>query len=125
MSSCGTSWRSRCGGCGTPPGAGPAVAIAPGPPSLAGVAARCGPASAPAFFFEIAPRQGDEQMSHRQQTHVMVPADPRPRLVLRHPQVTLGVLEILLDLVPGAGHTRQDLQGRQGVGVADVVLDLG
>ena len=33
------------------------------------------------------------KMSQGHQTHVMVPADPRPGLVLRHPQIALGVLE--------------------------------
>ncbi len=53
----------------------------------------------PGFFPQVAPRQRDEQMSHRHQAHVMVPADPRPRLVLRHPEVALGVLEEVLDRV--------------------------
>src|SRR6266699_2716343 len=64
-------------------------------------------------------------MSHTNKTHVMVPADPRPRLVLRHAQVALAILEILLDLVARAGNLRQHLQRRRGVAVADVVLDLG
>ena len=72
----------------------PTPATARGPRSLSEATAPSGPASAPAFFFQIAPGQRDEQMSQRHQTHVMVPADPRPRLVLRHPQVALGVLEI-------------------------------
>ncbi len=64
-------------------------------------------------------------MSHRHQTHVVVPAHPRPRLVLRHPEIALGVLEVILDGVPCAGHFRQDPDRRRDIGVADVILDLG
>jgi hypothetical protein len=76
------------------------------------------------FFSQLVPRQRDEQVRHRHQAHVMVPTHPRPRLVLRHPQVALGVLEEVLDLVPAARHPSQHLQRRRGVGVADIVLHL-
>jgi hypothetical protein len=56
---------------------------------------------------------------------VVVPADPRPCLVLRHPEVALAVLEELLHLMPRARHQRHHSQGRLHVAVADVVLDLG
>src|SRR3954453_23634693 len=97
---CGTAGRSYCARCSNPPAAGPDPAPARGSPSPFGVTPPFDPASAPAFFFEIPACHRNEQMSHRYEAHVMVPADPRPRLVLRHPQVALGVLEIRLDLVP-------------------------
>lgn len=46
----------------------------------------------------------------------MVPADPRPRLARRHPQIALGVLEEVLRLVPRAGDSRQDFQRGRGDG---------
>ena len=54
----------------------------------------------------------------------MVPADPRPRLVLRHAQVTLGVLEDSSTLCR-VHATAPALPGGRCIGVADVVLDLG
>ena len=75
-------------------------------------------------FFQAQPRQAHEQVCQPDQRHVVVPPEPRPRLVLRHPQVALAVLEEILHrcLV----HTpRHHAQRRLRVAVADVVLDLG
>src|ERR1700722_20044992 len=62
------------------------------------ISAPC-PGSTREFFFDPDSREGHEQMSQGHQAHVVVPARPRPRFVLGHAQITLALLEILLDAV--------------------------
>src|SRR3954454_17273018 len=118
-------WPPCCGGCDRPPRRSPEATAGSAPSGPLPTTELSGPMSAPAFFFETRPRQGHEQMRQAHQRHVMVPTDPRPRLVLRHPQVALGVLEEFLHTVTAARHRRQHLPRRLRTAVADVVLDLG
>src|SRR5512135_556150 len=102
---------------GNPPAPSPAAASTPAPPAPPPATAPSGPGSAPAFFLEPLPHHRHEQVRQPHQRHVGVPTDPRPRLVLRHPEVTLAVLKELLDPAASAGHQRQR---RQRVGVSIV-----
>src|SRR5215211_4427516 len=118
-------WPPCSGGCDRPPRRSPEAAAGSAPARPLPTTEPSGPMSAPEVFFETLPRQGHEQMRQAHQCHVMVPADPRPCLVLRHPQVALGVLEELLHPMTTARHQRQDLPRRLRITVADVILDLG
>src|SRR5262249_56619559 len=82
-----TSGRPRSGARGNPPALSPAAASARAPPTRPPEAAPSGPASAPEFFFEPVLNQRHEQVGQADQRHVVVPPDPRSRLVLGHPQV--------------------------------------
>src|SRR5512135_314845 len=79
---------------GNPPAPSPAAASAPAPPAPPPATAPSGPGSAPAFFLEPLPHHRHEQVRQPHQRHMVVPIDPRPRLVLRHPKVTLAVLKV-------------------------------
>lgn len=72
----------------------------------------------------LAPRLGDEQMGQRHQAHVMMPTRPRAGFVLRHPQLSLAFLEVLLHPPTDAGHQRHGLQRHIPLGIGEVVLQL-
>src|SRR6516225_11987434 len=57
------------------------------------------PKSAREFFFKTQTGQGHKQVSQGHQAHVVVPTRPGSRLVLRHAEITLTLLEILLDAI--------------------------
>src|SRR5438270_6862313 len=118
-------WPPCSGECDRPPRRSPEAAAGSAPSGPPPTTELSGPMSAPAFFFETRLRQGHEEMRQAHQRHMMVPTDPRPRLVLRHPQVALGVLEEFLDPMAAARHRRQRPQRHPIIAVADVILDLG
>jgi hypothetical protein len=74
------------------------------------------------FFFATQSGQGHEQVGQCHQAHMMVPARPSPRFVLRHSKVTFTVLEVFLDAVARAGYQCHRLQRLVGSRVGDVVF---
>src|SRR5947209_19677220 len=117
-------WPLCSGRCDNSPAPSPAAASTPVPPTPPAAAEPYGPTSAQEFFLEPLPRQRHEQVRQPHQRHVVVPTDPRPRLVLRHPEIALAVLEELLHPAASAGHQSQGRQRSPGIGIRDVVLHL-
>src|SRR4051812_8071621 len=89
-------WPPYSAGRSSPPMRSPPPPSAPTWPAPIATTAPRGPASGPPTFFQAHTRQRHEQVRHGDQRHVVVPPDPRPRLVLRHPQVGLRVSEEFL-----------------------------
>src|SRR3954451_2354698 len=96
-------WPPCSGRCGNPPVRSPAAASTPAPPAPPPAAAPSGPASTPGLFFEALLRQRHEQVRQPHQRHVVMPADPRPCLELRHPEVALALFEEPLHPAARAG----------------------
>src|ERR1035438_8792334 len=58
------------------------------------------------------------------QTHVVMPTRPTTRLILRHPQVALAVLQVFFDPKTTTADQGQGLQPHLRRRVGDVILEL-